>query len=216
MSPLRRAAAAIVAALTVLSSTLALSPATAAPLPAQDDITYVALGDSYAAGLGAGSVLDECGRTANGYPVLVAAANGLALTQLACAGATMSSVASTQLPQVPADTNFVSVQVGGNDVGFVPVLQVCAQPRNNAGCTEAIQQSRAYLNSTFTRDAVALFTAIKQRAPNVTLIVVGYPRLFGSRDCSPLTTFSAIERTRLNDVVTLLNCLLYTSPSPRD
>lgn len=173
-----------------------------------EGITYVALGDSVAAGLGAGPILDECGHTANAYPVLVAAANSLTLTQLSCSGATMADVGTTQLPQVPADTNFVSVQVGANDIGFVPLLQTCAPARSNAACSSAVKQSRAYLNGAFRDTAIALFTAIKGQAANSRLIVVGYPRLFGSRDCSPLTSFSTAERIWLNDLTNLLDTRL--------
>lgn len=50
--PRRRIVAATVAALTVLASIITLTPAVAAPRPMADGITYVALGDSVAAGRG--------------------------------------------------------------------------------------------------------------------------------------------------------------------
>lgn len=62
--PRWRIVAATVAALTVLASIITLTPAVAAPRPMADGITYVALGDSVAAGLGAGPIVDECGHTA--------------------------------------------------------------------------------------------------------------------------------------------------------
>ncbi|MFT3859915.1 SGNH/GDSL hydrolase family protein [Micropruina sp.] len=143
--------------------------------------------------------------TAQAYPVQVAAANSLDLTHLACAGATMQSVAASQLPQVPTDTNFISVQVGGNDIGFASLLLTCTPAHSNKACAAAVRQARAYLNGDFRADATALFTAIRAQARYARLIVVGYPRLFGSRDCSPLTAFSARERAWLNNLTTRLN-----------
>ncbi|MCW3159157.1 hypothetical protein [Micropruina sonneratiae] len=60
-------------------------------------------------------------------PRLIARATGWKLTQAACSGAELADVASSQLAQVTASTDYVTVQVGGNDAGFVPVLSVCAQ-----------------------------------------------------------------------------------------
>ena len=64
----RRAVATLIAALTVLATTAPF--ATAVTLPehrSQQRDGYVALGDSYAAGLGAGTPKDACGRSSYGY-----------------------------------------------------------------------------------------------------------------------------------------------------
>ncbi len=166
---------------------------------------YVALGDSFAAGLGAGIPTDSCGRTRFGYPTLIAKAGHLDLTLAACSGATMADVAGTQLSSLKAGTDFVTIQVGGNDVGFVPVLAVCALPDNNTQCAGAVAQSTAYLNTAFVTNAATLFGAVRAGAPAAKVIVVGYPHLFGDRDCSPLTAFSATERRLLNTATDLLN-----------
>ena len=46
--------------------------------------TYVALGDSYAAGVGAGARSGPCWRARGGYPLQVAASLGLDLSWQAC------------------------------------------------------------------------------------------------------------------------------------
>ena len=48
---------------------------------------YVALGDSYAAGVGAGAPTGLCWRSSAGYPVLVAGTLGVRLAYHACLGA---------------------------------------------------------------------------------------------------------------------------------
>ncbi len=84
--------------------------------------TYVALGDSYAAGVGGGSEVDACWRAHDGYPVQVAAALGVAVAYDACLGATTSDVGTCQLDDLGPDAAYVSVTIGGNDIEFVPVL----------------------------------------------------------------------------------------------
>lgn len=206
MSRLRRAIAALIVALALV---VGIAPVASAATPTnrsgKSRNDYVALGDSYAAGLGAGTSSDSCGRTSFAYPKLIAKAGDLDLTTVACSGATMADVAATQLSALKAGTDFVTIQVGGNDVGFVPVLAVCAQPDGDARCAAAVAQSTAYLNNGFTANAAGLFGAIRAGAPRAKVIVVGYPHLFGRRDCSLLTEFTAAERTLLNTATDLLN-----------
>lgn len=190
----------------MLATTAPFATAVTIPeLRSQKRDGYVALGDSYAAGLGAGTPKDACGRSSYGYPSLIAKVGRLDLTLAACSGATMADVASGQLASVTPDADFVTIQVGGNDVGFVPVLSLCAQPDNDASCAAGVAQSRAYLAGGFAANATALFAATRARAPKATLIVVGYPRLFNGTDCSPLVAFSAAEQSLINGTVVTLN-----------
>jgi len=170
--------------------------------------SYVALGDSFAAGVGAAPTSNSCGRTVLAYPRLISEAGRLDLTQVACSGATMADVAATQLSALQPSTDFVTIQIGGNDVGFVPVLAVCAQPDSDTRCAAAVAQSAAYLNGGFVTNAAGLFDAVRAGAPSAKRIVVGYPHLFGDKDCSALTEFTAAERELLNTTVDLLNLRL--------
>lgn len=208
MSMFRRACAVIVTALALI---LVAAPGASAHTPAHRKApqrSYVALGDSFAAGVGAAPAADSCGRSALAYPRLIAKAARLALTTLACAGATMADVAAEQLPSVPASADYVTVQAGGNDIGFVPVFGLCAQPDNDQDCAAAVAQSTAYLNSTFTANAGALLAAVRARAPQARVIVVGYPRLFNGTDCSPKVFYSAKEQRIMNAAIDLLNTRL--------
>jgi len=61
-------------------------------------VRYVALGDSYAAGQGAGSYLNDCKQSTKGYPALLAAEKHVRLeANETCTGATTAEVADTQL-----------------------------------------------------------------------------------------------------------------------
>ena len=71
------------------------STAGAAPPPATTGKTYVALGDSYAAGFGlpapstlTGQPVPGCAQTTGDYPHILAAKLGLSLTDVTCSGAT--------------------------------------------------------------------------------------------------------------------------------
>ncbi len=82
---------------------------------------YVALGDSYASGVGTRSYIagsGSCQRSTKAYPYVDAARIGANLTFVACSGARVADVTANQLASVTASANLVSVQVGGNDAGF--------------------------------------------------------------------------------------------------
>jgi|CZKW01.1.fsa_nt_gi hypothetical protein len=93
------------APLTAVAATIGLAMmsviAPAAPASAQSGVNYVALGDSYASGVGAGSYCSSsgsCDRSANAYPAPWDNANAPAsYTSAACSGATTSTVISSQL-----------------------------------------------------------------------------------------------------------------------
>jgi lysophospholipase L1-like esterase len=90
-------------------------PAQAAPA-----VNYVALGDSYASGVGAGSVSGSCGQSPNAYPALWATASSPASFKFAaCSGATTSDVISSQLSSLSSSTTLVSMTIGGNDLDGV-------------------------------------------------------------------------------------------------
>jgi lysophospholipase L1-like esterase len=99
-----------------------------AQTPAASGVRYVALGDSYSSGDGAGSYgsSGSCDRSANAYPQQWANANDPAsFSFVACAGATTSDVINSQVSSLSASTTLVSITIGGNDVGFSTVMATC-------------------------------------------------------------------------------------------
>jgi lysophospholipase L1-like esterase len=193
---------------TVPAAATAPSPATAA--------SYVALGDSYASGGGTRAYIDDgtgCQRSVYGYPSLIAAADGFDLNLRACSGATVADVARTQLDALDAGTGYVTISAGGNDAGFAAVLTECAQPAWSSDCNGAVDGAEAVIDNIVPGWLSGLYAGIRARAPQATVVVVGYPRLFDSGDCNAGTWFSPHEQARLNAAADLLDARLSAAAS---
>src|SRR5690242_4241737 len=120
MRPSRVVSAALSALLLSLAAVLTAPPAHAA------GTAYVALGDSYSAGVGAGSYLGssgDCKRSTKSYPYLWYAAHSpSSFSFVACSGAKTGDVLSSQLAALGSATTLVSITIGGNDAGFADVM----------------------------------------------------------------------------------------------
>ncbi|SEH50449.1 GDSL-like Lipase/Acylhydrolase family protein [Mycolicibacterium rutilum] len=100
---------------------------------------YVALGSSMAAGPGirprATGSPRRAGRSQRNYPHLVAARLGLDLVDVTYSGATTAHILTEpqhgEPPQISAldgTEELVTITIGGNDVGYVPMLAVAGLP----------------------------------------------------------------------------------------
>ena len=176
--------------------------------------SYVALGDSYSSGTGTRTYLSDgttCQRSVYAYPSLLAASKGFSLNFRACSGATTTDVSSLQLGALGTGTAYVSLSVGGNDAGFADVLTTCAQPAWASDCNGAIDRARSIIDNQLPARLTSLYTAIRSRAPQASVVVAGYPRVFNGEDCNAFTWFSATEQTRLNATADLLNARISTA-----
>lgn len=171
---------------------------------------YVALGDSYASGLGAGAYTDSsgCARSALGYPALVAQHHGLSLTNETCAGATIPAVRAEQLDAVTDETGLVTITVGGNDLRLMAGLALCAQPGNDASCRAIFAQGAGSAREQLVPSLTELYQDVSAAAPEARVIAVGYPRLFETGSCPAEPGFSAPEREVLNEAADTLNDLI--------
>lgn len=168
---------------------------------------YVALGDSYASGLGTREYYIKSGtclRSPHAYPVASAARLGADLTFRACSKATIDDV-TAQLKALDAATRYVSVQVGGNDAGFTRVITECAKPAWLQNCAGAVRTARRFINRRLPQGLAGLYSRIERRSPSASVVAVGYPRLFHDEDCNAGTWFSPADRTLLNDTADILN-----------
>lgn len=202
---------------TALRRTLSLSVGAAASVAAVVALagpgaaagaSYVALGDSYSSGTGTRTYLNDgtsCQRSVYAYPSLIASAKGYSLTFRACSGAKVADVTSTQLPALSSTTAYVTISVGGNDAGFADVLTECAKPGWMSNCNGRIDTAQAHIKNTLPGALSSLYAAIRTKAPNARVTVVGYPRIFNGEDCNALTWFSPQEESRLNATADLLN-----------
>lgn len=201
---------------TALTCLVIAAPLAGAPAHAAPDDRFVALGDSYSSGTGTGSYLDDgtsCQRSTRAFPSLVAASGDLDLDLRACAGATTADVTAAQLSALSSSTDRVSISVGGNDAAFADVLTECAQPGWASDCTSSIDAAQATISRTLPDRLSTLYSSIRSAAPNASVVVVGYPRLFMGEDCNALTWFAPEEQTRLNATADQLNSRLRSAAS---
>ncbi|GAB3581301.1 SGNH/GDSL hydrolase family protein [Calidifontibacter terrae] len=194
-----------IGAAVIAAGTLVVAPVSAA------SNSYVALGDSYSAGVGSkASNGTSCYRSTYGYPALLAAAKGLALSYQACSGATTADVVNNQIGALSSTTAYVTITIGGNDLGFADVLTECAQPAWMSDCSGAIATGRSVLTGQLPARYDSLFTAIRSKAPNARVVVATYPRIFNGEDCNAFTWFSPGEETSLNTATDDLDSLVLT------
>ncbi|MEV5379480.1 SGNH/GDSL hydrolase family protein [Streptomyces nondiastaticus] len=193
-----------------LAAALALTGAGAAQAAPQAATPgYVALGDSYSAGLGAGSYYTnsgDCKRSSKSYPALWAAAHAPAsFAFTACSGARTGDVLSKQLGPLNSSTGLVSLSIGGNDAGFADTMSTCVLSSDSA-CLERINQARTYVQNTLPGELDKVYTAIRGRAPAAHVVVLGYPRFYKlGTICAGL---SETKRTAINSAADLLNSVI--------
>ncbi|MFD8590375.1 SGNH/GDSL hydrolase family protein [Streptomyces sp. NPDC059637] len=200
----RRTASAFAAVLLASAGVLTGASQAAAATPA-----YVALGDSYSSGTGAGDYGDSgsCKRSANSYPALWAAANApSSFSFTACSGATTTTVTSGQLAPLNSSTGLVSVSAGGNDVGFADVMTTCVL-QNESACLSAVATARSQMDSMLPGRLNTMYSAIRSKAPNAKVVVLGYPRLY-KLNGTCIAGLRESERAALNDASDHLNSVI--------
>lgn len=176
----------------------AAAPASAAPTYRR----YVALGDSYTSGPGIlWPRLDRlaCYTSTNNYPALLAEDLGLySYTDGSCGGADTTNMLLPQTPPLPfgtqpaqfsflrADTDLVTIGIGGNDFGvFGQLTSKCPELRptdpTGSPCRAYFEvdgrdtmKQKAALTSERVR---AVLAGIHERSPAAKVVLVGYPRI---------------------------------------
>ncbi|GGN79433.1 lipase [Streptomyces albiflavescens] len=229
-APRRRRATSIGAAVgscaLVVASVVSAAPAAADGAGLGRGSRYVSLGDSYTSGPGIPQQVDaNCARSDHNYPSLVAAERrATAFKDVSCGGATtehMWKPQGTNGPQLDAlgrDTDLVTVQIGGNDIGFSSIIGTCAQlyatdPTGNP-CQRHYSSSgvdQLSLNILETAPKVAsVLRAVHGRAPHARVLVVGYPDLLPDDGigCAPAVPFAAQDFPYLRDTGKRLNLML--------
>ena len=162
---------------------------------------YVALGDSYSSGLGAGGASGACLRSRRAYPYRL----GRTVSALrACAGATTGDVLDRQLATFPRGTRLVTITIGGNDAGFIGVIERCLLGSPGA-CNTRVSRAQRFVRTELSARLRRVYEAIRTRAPDASVIVAGYPRLFARRPwCGPIGRIDDREQRRLNEAANLL------------
>ncbi|WP_306368548.1 SGNH/GDSL hydrolase family protein [Nocardiopsis sp. CC223A] len=182
---------------------------------------YVALGDSYSSGDGAGDYAPEtavpggCWRSSNAYAYLIEDEFDFAgsLAFYACSshrGWQMLDELGTpesQIERVTAHTSLVTLGIGGNDLGFIPVLRTCMVRMpllENGVCTEQEEDIDKRMRQ-FEETLGTVIAEIRERAPDARLLVLGYPRLFPEEPSAMYYTLTVDDQLWLNGVAERFN-----------
>lgn len=172
----------------------------ATPAAAATPIDYVALGDSYSAASGvlpadpAAPLL--CLRSSRNYPHVIAAATGDRLTDVTCGAAETKHFTAGQYPGVApqldavhADTDLVTMTIGGNDSNvFIGAILACGSAGLvtlgfGSPCKDIYGDYFANTVRTTTYPAlVAALQGVRAKAPAATVAILGYPWIVPASD----------------------------------
>lgn len=187
------------------------------PFRVANGLAYVALGDSYASGEGIapylyGTANDQlCHRSRTGWPTLIAPDGGEPLAArddatfdfLACSGARIVNLDTTEQPkqvflmdQVPIplqldrlrpDADLVTLSIGGNDLGFAPIVKHCllsiSCPEKGfittaSGTDVNLEDWTKVRLALIGNELTGAYAAVRGRvSPDTTIAVTTYPRL---------------------------------------
>jgi lysophospholipase L1-like esterase len=229
----RRGVSAFASALAVCLGGLVLTPGTSAAADGPGTPgPYVALGDSYVAGpvipVQTGTP-PGCLRSTHNYPSLVDRSLGSPeFHDVSCSGATTANLTGpqkvaggsnpAQLDALTPETRLVTLGIGGNDIGFVGIIETCAKRSSTKPLGSACKdyytagghdQLAARIEATSSKVAHVL-DEIDRRAPDAKVLVVGYPTLLpdSGRGCYPVVPFTAGDVAYLRGVEQRLNGML--------
>jgi lysophospholipase L1-like esterase len=164
-------------------------------------VNYVALGDSYSSGAGAGDYLSSsgsCDRSAAAYPEQWAAAHSPAtFTSVACSGATTADVLASQVSALSASTTLVSITIGGNDAGFSSVMETCVLTSTST-CVNAVKNAETFVAGQLPARLDSTLQTIAADAPNAKVVVLGYPDLYDLSSSGFCIGLSTQDRVALN------------------
>jgi lysophospholipase L1-like esterase len=185
----------------IVVSTVSAGLVSATAAGAAGGVNYVALGDSYSSGLGAGNYISSsgsCQRSTKAYPEQWASTNAPAsFVSAACAGATTADVLSSQVPALSGSTTLVSITIGGNDAGFSSVMETCVL-FSTSSCLNAIETAETFISTQLLGRLDQVLQAIRTKAPNAKVVVLDYPQLYDMSKSGSCLGLSTSDRVALN------------------
>ncbi len=199
---------------------------------------YVALGDSFSSGEGAGSYIEGtntkkvnmCHTSTNSYPYWIASHTKLdSFMSIACSGAIINNFwGITQYPltsikdryfpgKLPqkdmlGNANVITLTMSGNDIGFGDKLSYCLKDSMN--CYNSYEERIEIANQILEQQPrlVDLYKELLGKWPNKRKVyVVGYPQILNtdpSAKCAYNVQFTAYQRTMANDLISYFNAVI--------
>jgi len=239
-SPRRRLAfAAAIGAATATVALQALPAGMASASVAPDSM--VALGDSFASGPLVPPQYEQpwgCLRSSMNYAHQVASALALALTDVTCSGADTNDMWEThgvspeeefaeyggpfgysghpgnppQLDALRPDTDIVTLQIGGNDIGFGSLATTCGEGAlSGDGCREAVEAEDPFGRIAETAPKItAVLEEIHRRSPDASIHVLGYSGIFkiGDTASCPAMLVGEDDAQYLRSIQEALNAMI--------
>jgi lysophospholipase L1-like esterase len=196
----------------LLAAVALVTAGLAGPSSAARTFVLDGLGDSYASGYGvAPSFTTPCGRSDAAPATSIDGRMRLALDDFAaCAGArTTDLVPQGQIAALGPDTDVVTLSIGGNDIGWSSTVVACLGG-TDAQCAGAVALTRGRISTVLPGLLDAAYDKVDAAAPDATVFVTGYPRLF-SPDHGAVLGASPAEQVVLNDGADLLNTTIRTA-----
>jgi lysophospholipase L1-like esterase len=177
-------------------------------------VNYVALGDSYSSGVGAGSYIDssdDCMRSTNAYSQLWANAHSPAsYVSVACSGAKTTDVSANQLGPLSSATTLVSITIGGNDVDFSGVMEDCVLYSTDT-CVSEVNGAETEAQTQLPGELDTVYNNISAHAPNARVVVLSYPRFYDDKwYCVGL---SSTDRNKINEGADVLDGVISAAAS---
>lgn len=167
--------------------------------------TYVAMGSSFASGLGVATRVPGsppgCARSTADYAHVLARKRGLHLVDMTCAGATTADILDRsqagqppEIDAVDADTRLVTITIGGNDLAYIGNLwaESCLRRPDAVPAAwhpqdckvvpeDQVQAASRRLPMQFHR----IITQIRARAPHAEIVLVDYTNILPSHGSCP-------------------------------
>jgi lysophospholipase L1-like esterase len=156
---------------------------------------YVSLGDSYAAGPLIPLQIPPfgCLKSNNNYSHLASRQLGFALTDPSCSGAETEDMTQPQnvdpdgpnppqFDSLTKKTDVVTIQIGGNDIGFSSIARDCTSTTNQGTpCQDRyVHDGRDEISERIQATAplvAAVIQGIHQRSPKARVLFVNYPAI---------------------------------------
>jgi len=185
----------------IVVSTAGAGLVTATTASAAGAVNYVALGDSYSSGVGAGDYIwssGSCQRSTQAYPEQWAGAHGPAsFVSVACSGASTADVLSSQVSALSNSTTLVSITIGGNDAGFSSVMETCVFLPTRL-CLNAVAAAESFIATQLPGRLDQTLQTIAADAPNAKVVVLDYPQLYDMSKSTFCLGLSTSDRVALN------------------
>lgn len=189
------------------------------PPPTRDIIrNYVALGDGFTAAPYAGTTVDEdCLRSDNNYPALLAAELDIDVTDVSCTGVGTRALThrtrppgggakvKAQVDAIGADTDLVSIGIGIEDQDLLDrMFEICT----TFPCRDPETRGQTFVRDV-ARMGVSLSDAVQDvldRAPDARIVLIGYPQITPTDGgCRQLPDLTQEQLDAINTLLAQLN-----------